>query len=253
MLSYTKITAPFDGRTGLRLIDEGNLVQANDATGVVVITQIQPISVIFNLPQQQYQQVSKAFAQGTLPVDAVAADGKTVLDRGTLQVIDNQMDQTTGTIRMKAEFPNTQLQLWPGQFVNVRVLVETLRQVVVVPVSAVQRGPNGTFVYALDAESKVAVRAVKVGQQDDTSAVIPEGLKPDERVVTTGFTRLSNGTRVRVQAGEGEAGASDTPPAPSPAPSERRRKRDGGAGAENTDGKERRRSENTASPPSTRQ
>ncbi|HKS62329.1 MAG TPA: efflux RND transporter periplasmic adaptor subunit [Xanthobacteraceae bacterium] len=253
MLSYTKITAPFDGRTGLRLVDEGNLVQANDATGVVVITQIQPISVIFNLPQQQYQQVSKAFAQGTLPVDAIAADGKTVLDRGTLQVIDNQMDQTTGTIRMKAEFPNKDLQLWPGQFVNVRVLVETLKQVVVVPVSAVQRGPSGTFVYAVDADSKAVVRAVKVGQQDDTSAVIPEGLKPDERVVTTGFTRLSNGTRVRVQAGEGEAGASDTPPAPSPAPSERRRKRDGGAGAENTDGKERRRSENTASPPSTRQ
>ena len=252
MLSYTKITAPFDGRTGLRLVDEGNLVQANDTNGVVVITQIQPISVIFNLPQQQYQQVSKAFAQATLPVDAIAADGKTVLDRGTLQVIDNQMDQTTGTIRMKAEFPNAQLQLWPGQFVNVRVLVETLKQVVVVPVSAVQRGPNGTFVYALEADSKVAVRAVKVGQQDDTSAVIPEGLKPDERVVTTGFTRLSNGTRVRVQAGEGEAGASDTPPAPAAAPEERRRKR-GGAGAENTDGKERRRTENTSGQPSAKQ
>jgi len=255
MLSYTKITAPFDGRTGLRLIDEGNLVQAGDTNGVVVITQIQPISVVFNLPQQQYQQVSKAFAQGTLPVDAVAADGKTVLDRGSLQVIDNQMDQTTGTIRMKAEFPNAQLQLWPGQFVNVRVLVETLKQVVVVPVSAVQRGPNGTFVYAVDAESKVAVRAVKVGQQDDTSAVIPDGLKPDERVVTTGFTRLSNGTRVRVQAGEGqpEAAPADATQAPTPGPPERRRKRDGGAGAENTDGKERRRSENTTSPPSTKQ
>jgi membrane fusion protein, multidrug efflux system len=135
------------------------------------------------------------------------------------------------------------------------VLVETLKQVVVVPVSAVQRGPNGTFVYAVDAESKVAVRAVKVGQQDDTSAVIPDGLKPDERVVTTGFTRLSNGTRVRVQAGEGQpdAAPADTTQAPTPGPSERRRKRDGGAGAENTDGKERRRSENTASPPSTKQ
>ena len=255
MLSYTKIIAPFDGRTGLRLVYEGNLVQPSTSSGIVVITQIQPISVIFNLPQQQYQQVSKAFAQGTLPVDAIAADGKSVLDRGTLQVIDNQMDQTTGTIRMKAEFPNAQLQLWPGQFVNVRVLVETLKQVVVVPVSAVQRGPNGTFVYAVDAESKVAVRAVKVGQQDDTSAVIPDGLKPDERVVTTGFTRLSNGTRVRVQAGEGqpEAAPADTTQAPDAAPPERRRKRDGGAGAENTGGKERRRSENTASPPSTKQ
>ena len=254
-MSVSSIVAPIAGRTGIRQVDQGNIVHASDATGVVVITQIQPISVVFNLPQQQYQQVSKAFAQGTLPVDAVAADGKTVLDRGTLQVIDNQMDQTTGTIRMKAEFPNAQLQLWPGQFVNVRVLVETLKQVVVVPVSAVQRGPNGTFVYAVDAESKVAVRAVKVGQQDDTSAVIPDGLKPDERVVTTGFTRLSNGTRVRVQAGEGQpdAAPADTTQAPTPGPSERRRKRDGGAGAENTDGKERRRSENTASPPSTKQ
>jgi multidrug efflux system membrane fusion protein len=236
----------------LRLIDEGNLVQAGDASGVVVITQIQPISVIFNLPQQQYQQVSKAFAQGTLPVDAIAADGKTLIDRGTLQVIDNQMDQTTGTIRMKAEFPNAQLQLWPGQFVNVRVLVETLKQVVVVPVSAVQRGPNGTFAYVVDAESKVAVRAVKVGQQDDTSAVIPEGLKADERVVTTGFTRLSNGTSVRVQPAAGEAATGAAPPAPDAAPGERRRKK-GGAGAENTDGKERRRSENMATSPSTKQ
>ncbi len=170
MLSYTKITAPFDGRTGLRLIDEGNLVQAGDTNGVVVITQIQPISVIFNLPQQQYQQVSKAFAKGTLPVDALAADG-TIVDRGKLQVIDNQMDQTTGTIRMKAEFPNAELQLWPGQFVNVRVLVETLRQVVVVPVSAVQRGPNGTFAYVVDADSKVAVRAVKVSPSGITALV----------------------------------------------------------------------------------
>jgi multidrug efflux system membrane fusion protein len=154
---------------------------------------------------------------------------------------------------MKAEFPNAQLQLWPGQFVNVRVLVETLRQVVVVPVSAVQRGPNGTFVYAVDDESKVAVRAVKVGQQDDTRAVIPEGLKPDERVVTTGFTRLSNGTRVRVQAEGQDAAPAGTTPTPDAAPSEGRRKRGGGAGAENTGGKERRRSENSASPPSVKQ
>ena len=194
-------------------------------------------------------QVSKAFAQSALPVDAIAADGKTILDHGKLQVIDNQMDQTTGTIRMKAEFPNAQLQLWPGQFVNVRVLVETLKQVVVVPVSAVQRGPNGTFAYVVDAESKVAVRPITVNQQDDTGAVISAGLTPDERVVTTGFTRLSNGTSVRVQAGEGELRRCAAAPVPDGAPSERQRKR-GGAGAENTDGKERRRSENTTSPPS---
>ncbi len=171
MLSFTRIVAPIDGRVGLRMIDEGNLVQANDAAGLVVITQVQPISVLFNLPQQQFSQVSKAFAKGPLEVDAMAVDGKTFVDRGKLQVIDNQMDQTTGTIRMKAEFPNANLQLWPGQFINVRMLVDTLRQVVTVPTGAIQRGPNGTFVFVVDAENKVATRPVTVAQQDDTRAV----------------------------------------------------------------------------------
>src|SRR3954452_7403643 len=204
MLSYTKIVAPFDGRTGIRLIDEGNLVQPSTSSGIVVITQIQPISVLFNLPQQQYPQVSKAFAAGALPVDALAADGSTRLDNGTLEVIDNQMDQATGTIRMKAVFPNKQLQLWPGQFVNIRMLVDTLKQVITVPTAAVQRGPNGTFAYVVDAESKAAVRPITVAMLDDTRAVISAGLKSDERVVTTGFTRLSNGTKVNVQEGDGQ-------------------------------------------------
>lgn len=236
MLSYTKITAPLDGRTGIRLTDEGNLVQASDPTGIVVLTQLHPISVLFNLPQQQFPQVNKAFAKGALPVEAVGPDGKAAIDHGTLQVIDNQMDQTTGTIRMKAEFPNPNLDLWPGQFVNVRVLVDTLKQVIVVPVAAVQRGPNGTFVYVVDAESKANVRPVTVAQQDDASAVIADGLKADERVITTGFTRLSNGTRVRVQAGE------ETPAPPAAAapeetkrnaeapPREGKRNREGGGG-----------------------
>src|SRR4051794_10937215 len=202
MLSYTKITSPIDGRTGIRMVDEGNLVQANDTTGIVTITQVRPISVLFNLPQQQFQQVNAAFSKGPLRVDAMGADNRTAIDQGSLQVIDNQMDQTTGTIRMKAEFPNARLQLWPGQFINIRVLVETLKQVVVVPTSAVQRGPNGTFVYVVDEESKVGVRPVTVNQQDDSGAVFPGGRKPDERVVTPGFTRLPNGTRVRVQTGE---------------------------------------------------
>jgi multidrug efflux system membrane fusion protein len=267
MLSYTRIVAPIDGRTGLRLVDEGNYVQSGDATGIVTITQVQPISVLFNLPQQQFPQVNKAFAKGPLDVDAMAVDGKAFVDRGKLQVIDNQMDQTTGTIRMKAEFPNKELQLWPGQFVNIRVLVETLRQVVTVPTAAVQRGPNGTFAYVVDAESKVAVRPIKVAQQDDARAVISEGLKDQEQVVTTGFTRLSNGTRVRVQAGEGEtppeAAPSAAPQTSEAAPPERRRKREGGAGAgtgagatgaENTDGKQwRKRSETTPAAPSVKQ
>ncbi|TMJ01901.1 MAG: efflux RND transporter periplasmic adaptor subunit [Alphaproteobacteria bacterium] len=245
MLSYTKITSPIDGRTGLRLIDEGNLVQANDTSGIVVITQIQPISVLFNLPQQQFPQVNAAFAKGPLEVDAIAGDGRTRIDRGTLQVIDNQMDQTTGTVRMKAEFPNANLQLWPGQFTNIRLLVDTLRQVVVVPTAAVQRGPQGTFVYVIGDDSKVTVRPITVTQQDDTRAVVADGLKAQEQAVTSGFTRLSNGTRVAVQAADGqpqEASPAATPAAPEAG--QGRRKREGAEG----DGKGRRRSENAPAP-----
>jgi len=246
MLSYTKITAPLDGRTGIRLTDEGNLVQAGDATGIVVLTQIRPISVLFNLPQQQFPQVNKAFTKGSLPVEALGPDGKTAIDRGTLRVIDNQMDQTTGTIRMKAEFPNPNLDLWPGQFVNIRVLVDTLKQVVVVPVAAVQRGPNGAFVYVVGADDKAMVRPITIAQQDDTAAVVSAGVKADERVVTTGFTRLSNGTQVRVQTGEEQAApaAAATPgekkEGAEGAPREGRRKREGGGergAGKNGDGK----------------
>ena len=246
MLGYTRIVAPIDGRVGLRMIDEGNLVQANDTNGLVVITQVQPISVLFNLPQQQFPQVSKAYAKGPLDVDAMAVDGRTFVDRGKLQVIDNQMDQTTGTIRMKAEFPNANLQLWPGQFVNVRLLVDTLKEVVTVPTGAIQRGPNGTFVYVVDAENKVATRPVTVVQQDDTRAVVSDGVQAQEQVVTTGFTRLSNGTRVAVQDAEGRPVAT-VPDAPSAG----RRKRSD-AGGEGKD-KDRRRTENAAATPSTKQ
>ena len=222
-LSHTKIVAPIDGRIGLRLIDEGNLVQANDANGIVVITQLRPISVLFNLPQQQFAQVNKAFAQGPLAVDAMATDGRTVIDRGQLRVIDNQMDQTTGTIRMKSEFPNSELQLWPGQFTNVRLLVETQKQVVTVPTGAIQRGPSGTFVYVVGTDSTVTVRPVTVAQQDDARAVIANGVQAEERVVTTGFTRLSAGTRVNVQQ-EGAAEATPAPPNPEAGRSGRRKR-----------------------------
>src|SRR3954465_3152770 len=252
MLSYTRITSPIDGRTGIRMVDEGNLVQANDTQGFVVITQIRPISVLFNLPQQQFQQVNTAFSKGALRVDALAGDNKTSIDQGTLQVIDNQMDQTTGTIRMKAEFPNANLQLWPGQFINIRVLVDTLKQVVVVPTAAVQRGPQGAFVYVVETDNKVAVRTITVAQQDDTRAVISDGVKAQEQVVTTGFTRLSNGTRVAVQSSEGEPKAAEATGKPPPAvPPEGRRKREGGTEG---DGKERRRrSENAPAAPSAKQ
>jgi multidrug efflux system membrane fusion protein len=156
MLGYTTIVAPIDGRTGIRMVDEGNIVRASDSTGIVVITQVKPISVLFNLPQQELAQVNTAFAKGPLSVEAQRSDNDAVIDRGTLRVVDNQVDQSTGTVRLKAEFPNAELQLWPGQFVNVRLLIDTLRQVTVIPTGAVQRGPNGTFVYVVQPDSAVA-------------------------------------------------------------------------------------------------
>ena len=201
-LDYTTITAPIDGRTGIRQVDEGNIVHASDATGIVVITQIRPLSIFFTLPQQQLVQLNRAFAKGPLTVDALGVDNRTVIDRGTLRVVDNQVDQTTGTVRLKAEFPNSETQLWPGQFVNVRLLIDTQRQVVVVPTAAVQRGPIGTFVYVVQQDSSAAVRPVTVTQQDETQTVVARGLEAGERVVTTGFARLSVGTKVVVTNAE---------------------------------------------------
>ena len=202
ILAYTDIIAPIAGRTGIRLVDEGNLVRGADATGIVIITQVRPISVFFSLPQQQLPELNKGMAEGPLPVEALTPDGKSALDSGKVLVIDNQVDQTTGTVRLKAEFPNANLQLWPGQFVNVRVLIDTLRKVVVVPTAAVQRGPNGTFVYVVKDDSTVTVRPVTLTQQDDVRAVIGTGLQAGERVVTTGFARLTEGTQVTASSAE---------------------------------------------------
>ncbi|MFL5066741.1 MAG: efflux RND transporter periplasmic adaptor subunit [Xanthobacteraceae bacterium] len=221
ILGYTKIIAPISGRTGIRMVDEGNLIRAGDAsTGIVMITQIKPLSVFFSLPQQQLARVNRAFAREPLVVEALGSDNKSVVDRGTLQVVDNQVDQTTGTVKLKAEFPNADLQLWPGQFVNVRLLIETLHQVVTVPTAAVQRGPNGTFVYVMN-EDAVAVRPVTVSQQDDAQAVITSGLKAQDRVVTTGFARISDGTKVAA------ANADETPPPAASSEPPRRGRRGG--------------------------
>ena len=202
ILGYTTIVAPIDGRTGIRQVDEGNIVHASDATGIVVITQIRPLSVFFTLPQQQLVEVNRAFAKGPLTVETLASDNKTVIDRGTLQVVDNQVDQSTGTVKLKAEFPNSEVQLWPGQFVNVRLRIDTLQQVVVAPTAAVQRGPIGTFAYVVGEDNAVAVRPVRVSQQDESQAVITRGLSAGERVVTTGFARLTAGTKVVVTNAE---------------------------------------------------
>ncbi len=211
ILNYATVVAPISGRTGMRLIDVGNLVRASDA-GIVVITEVQPISVVFTLPQQELPAINRAIAKRALKVEALETDSKNVLDTGELQVIDNQVDQQTGTIRLKADFPNKDLQLWPGQFVNVRLLLDTLEQVVVVPTSAVQRGPEGAFVYVIDAENKARVRKVAISQQDERLAVVTAGVLAADRVVTTGFARLKEGAEVSV----GEP--PNTVPADNPAP-----------------------------------
>jgi multidrug efflux system membrane fusion protein len=224
ILEYTDVVAPLDGRTGIRQVDQGNIVRASDATGVVVITQLQPLSILFTLPQQQLTEVVRAKARGDVPIEAFGADNKTVIDRGKLGSIDNQVDQTTGTIKLKAEFPNAEFQLWPGQFVNVRVQINTLRQVVVAPTSAVQRGPNGTFVFVVQQDNTVAVRPVTVSQQDEAQAVVTNGLQPDERVVTTGFARLTAGAKVTVTNAETQPANANEPVAEQP----RRERRQGG-------------------------
>jgi multidrug efflux system membrane fusion protein len=221
ILDYTTVTAPISGRTGIRLVDQGNYVRSSDSTGIVVITQLQPMSLVFALPQQQIGEVNRALAAGPLSVDAFGPDNKTVIDSGTLKVVDNQVDPTTGTIKLKAEFPNRDYQLWPGAFVNVRLLVNTLKHVVVAPTSAVQRGPNGTFVYVVQPDNTVSVRPVTVAQQDETQAVIEKGLRADERVVTTGFARLTDKSEVAVSNAE-------TMPAAGAEPVQPQRRRGGG-------------------------
>jgi multidrug efflux system membrane fusion protein len=206
VLAYTTITAPISGRTGIRQVDEGNIIRASDSSGIVVITQIKPISVFFNVPQQQLAAINTAFAHEALPVDVLGEDNKTVVESGKLTVVDNQVDQTTGTVRLKAEFPNADLKLWPGQFVNVRLLTNTLHDVIVVPTSAVQRGPNGTFVFVVKPDQTVAVQNVSVSQQDDVQSVIT-GVQAGQQVVTTGFAQLAEGKAVHVSDGSAQPAA----------------------------------------------
>jgi multidrug efflux system membrane fusion protein len=233
ILSYTDVIAPIAGRTGIRQVDEGNIIKAADPTGIVILTQLRPISVFFSLPQQNLPDLTKGMAESALPVDAFGADNKKPLDRGKVVVIDNQVDQTTGTVRIKGEFPNTNLQLWPGQFVNVRVLIDTLRNVVVAPTAAIQRGPNGTFVYVVKGDNTVTVRPVTLIQQDDQQTVVARGLSAGERVVTTGFGRLTEGSQVIVSSAEDAGKAA---PEGAPRPDGAKGKRSGEKGKRNPSG-----------------
>jgi multidrug efflux system membrane fusion protein len=218
-LGYTKIIAPLTGRTGLRQVDQGNIVHAADATGLAIITQLQPIAVLFSLPQQQIVRVNAASAKGLLAVDVFGNDGVSVADTGKLTGIDNQVDPTTGTLKLKAEFPNANLQLWPGQFVNIRLKVDTLAQAMVIPTSAAQRGPAGTFSYVIGDDDTVTAKPIVVTQQNENDAVIASGLSTSDRVVTTGFANLSDGAKVIV-------GKDDNAPTADLAPRKRRSSRD---------------------------
>jgi membrane fusion protein, multidrug efflux system len=219
-LSYTTITSPLDGRTGMRQVDAGNIVHASDTTGMVVITQLQPISVLLTLPQQTLPQVAKAMSQGAAKVLAYS-QGATgtqagILDTGTLTVLDNQVDPTTGTIKLKATFPNPGNRLWPGAFVGVQVQVDTAKQAVVVPPAAVQRGPRSTYVYVVNADGSTTRHDVTVGHEDAQASIIADGVKVGDKVVVDGASRLNNGSKVTIVQPAPAAGApaADQPAAP---------------------------------------
>jgi membrane fusion protein, multidrug efflux system len=204
-LDYTRITSPIDGRTGIRLIDPGNIVRAAATAGIVVVTQVQPISVVFTLPEEDLGTVGGALAAGPVQVTTLSRDGNAELDQGTLSLIDNQIDQTTGTARLKATFPNTRNTLWPGQYVNARVLVRTEHNVLTLPSSAVQLGPNGPFTYVVKGDSTVEVRPLELGAVSGSVTVIKKGIALNERVVTSNQYRLQAGVHVRDNAATAKA------------------------------------------------
>ena len=207
-LLYTRIVSPVDGRVGLRQVDPGNYVQTTDTTGLVVVTQTQPISAIFALPEDNLPAVLKNYRGGaTLKVALFDRANDTELATGKLSTIDNQVDTTTGTWKLRALFDNADETLFPSQFVNVRLTVSTLHDVVTVPAAAVQRGEPGAYVYVVSQDGKVAVRPVKTGVIDGATIQIVGGLSADERVVLSGFDRLHDGALVRVLPGTAAAAA----------------------------------------------
>ena len=212
-LSYTTIAAPLSGRLGIRLIDRGNIVHAGDPGGLVVITQVQPIAVMFSLQQDYLQDITAAMKKKPLKVLAYSRDNVTKLGEGTLLLIDNQIDAATGTLRLKASFPNDDDALWPGQFVNARLELAVRPNAVAVPAQVVQRGPNALYAYVVKPDQSVERRPIKVGPVRDGRAVIEAGLSPGERVVVDGQFKLRPGAKVVVTlmpAGDNKASAEKT-------------------------------------------
>ena len=198
LLGYTDIASPLDGRVGIRQVDVGNIIHVSDPNGIVVVTQLQPISVVFTLPQQDLLPINDRMATARLPVLAVDSAGAKTLDRGELELIDNQIDSSTGTIRLKATFPNAGRKLWPGGFVNVRLLLVTHPDSTVLPAPAVQQGPDGYFVFMIKSDDTVETRPVKVALFQDGEAVIESGVSPGDNIVLTGQDRLKQGAHVAI-------------------------------------------------------
>ena len=199
-LTYCYIKSPIDGRIGLRQVDPGNYVTGAGGTALLVITQLHPIAVIFTIPQDQLQQVRDHMRQGSLDVDAYSSDDKTKLSSGKLLTIDNQIDATTGTVKLKAVFDNPDNNLWPNQFVNAHLLLETRKNAITAPAAALQRGPDGTFAYVVDANNTVQMRQLQVALTQGSTAVVASGLQAGDKVVTDGQEKLQVGSRVAPQA-----------------------------------------------------
>jgi membrane fusion protein, multidrug efflux system len=201
-LGYTRLTAPIDGVTGIRQVDVGNIIHPTDPNGLVDVTQIQPISVIFTLPEANFVEIQQQMAKGTLTVFAYSQDGRTQLDEGKLNLIDNQINQTTGTIRLRAEFPNVKRNLWPGELIDARLLLDTRHDGLTIAASAIQQGPNGSYVYAIDGAGNVQMRPVQVAQISAGQALINSGLAANESVVTDGQYKLQPGAHVQILHGK---------------------------------------------------
>jgi multidrug efflux system membrane fusion protein len=226
-LTYSRITAPITGRLGLRQVDVGNIVHASDTVGIVVITQLQPITVVFTLPEDNISAVMKKLHAGEkLAVDAFDRAGKVKLATGTLLTVDNQIDTTTGTVKLKAQFSNEDSSLFPNQFVNARMLLDVKHDAVLVPSAAILRGTQGTFVYVVKEDKSVTVRPVKVGSTEGETAAIDSGMAAGEVVVTDGTDKLREGAKVEI--GERNAAAADAP-ADGTQQKRGRRQRDGDA------------------------
>jgi multidrug efflux system membrane fusion protein len=199
-LSYTTIRSPITGKTGIRQVDIGNIVHTTDCTPIVVVTQLQPISVLFTLPEQDLSAIQDLQTAQASPLTVMALDGQSgkVIDRGTLQLVDNEIDQTTGTIKLKANFPNPKNRLWPGEFVTARLVLDIRHNRIVLPAKAIQNGPNGTFVFAIASGNKAIVQSVKMARIEHGIALIDQGIQPGQHVVLDGQLRLQPGTQVTV-------------------------------------------------------